>query len=351
MIKHLFIFSLFLSITFSFAKGNDVTAQQVFANIEWATKNGIVLEKIENVSFVDKAGTQKTGILEIIKQEDGTLGVRVVNGTIALLEKVDKRKVYDLLNDIEKSTDLQDFVKAGKDFTKEWQILESYPSFRVQGTFVNKITTILSKGHISEVDFTTILSVNKGLGKRATDLANFLEDLDHFALYQDRDGFGSIISGLKANWFNGAGADGANWVIAVLRKEGITVFDPAKTNFEVVENILGETRRYDAIVGQRGSGTEKYFEFKSYNKVPPTDFAKQFINDLNNANITDLKQLEWLFDAAKNPADFINNMKNAIRNLDEDLIDQATVTKFGVQSKGDVKAKVLNSFDTVFKLK
>ena len=55
MIKHLFIFSLFLSITFSFAKGNDVTAQQVFANIEWATKNGIVLEKIENVSFVDKA--------------------------------------------------------------------------------------------------------------------------------------------------------------------------------------------------------------------------------------------------------------------------------------------------------
>ena len=57
----------------------DVTAQQVFANIEWATKNGVVLEKIENVSFVDKAGTQKTGVLEIVKQEDGKLGVRVVD--------------------------------------------------------------------------------------------------------------------------------------------------------------------------------------------------------------------------------------------------------------------------------
>ena len=55
MNKILNILFLFLSITFSFAKNNDVTAQQVFANIEWATKNSVVLEKIENVSFVDKA--------------------------------------------------------------------------------------------------------------------------------------------------------------------------------------------------------------------------------------------------------------------------------------------------------
>ncbi|ROI03398.1 hypothetical protein EGH90_11625 [Kaistella haifensis] len=75
------------------------------------------------------------------------------------------------------------------------------------------------------------------------------------------------------------------------------------------------------------------------------------MNDINNPNITDLKQLEWLFDAAKNPSDFTSNLKNAIRNLDEDLIDQATVTKFGVQRKVDVKTKVLNSFDTIFKLK
>lgn len=53
----------------------------------------------------------------------------------------------------------------------------------------------------------------------------------------------------------------------------------------------------------------------------------------------------------KNPSDFTSNLKNAIRNLDEDLIDQATVTKFGVQRKVDVKTKVLNSFDTIFKLK
>ena len=73
-----FLFSLlFLVSSLCFGKNIDVTAQQVFANIEWATKNGVVLEKIENVGFVDKAGTQKTGFLEIIKQEDGKLGVRI----------------------------------------------------------------------------------------------------------------------------------------------------------------------------------------------------------------------------------------------------------------------------------
>ena len=63
MKKILNIIFLFISIAFSFANVNDVTAQQVFANIEWATKNGVVLEKIENVKYIDQAGIQKTGMV------------------------------------------------------------------------------------------------------------------------------------------------------------------------------------------------------------------------------------------------------------------------------------------------
>jgi hypothetical protein len=55
----------------------DVTAQQVFANIEWATKNGIILEKIEDVKYLDQAGKEFKGTLELVKQEDGKLGVKV----------------------------------------------------------------------------------------------------------------------------------------------------------------------------------------------------------------------------------------------------------------------------------
>ena len=79
MNKSHYILFLFLSIIFSFTKGNDVTAQQIFANIEWATKNGVVLEKIENVKYIDQAGKEQSGVLELVKQEDGKLGVRVVD--------------------------------------------------------------------------------------------------------------------------------------------------------------------------------------------------------------------------------------------------------------------------------
>ena len=76
MRKILNILILFFSITFSFAKGSNVTAQQVFANIEWATKNGVILEKIENVKYIDQAGKEQSGILELVKQEDGKLGIK-----------------------------------------------------------------------------------------------------------------------------------------------------------------------------------------------------------------------------------------------------------------------------------
>lgn len=55
----------------------DVTAQQVFENIEWATKNGVVLEKIENVKYIDQAGKEQSGVLELVKQEDGKLGIKI----------------------------------------------------------------------------------------------------------------------------------------------------------------------------------------------------------------------------------------------------------------------------------
>lgn len=290
------------------------------------------------------------------------LGKTTQNGEklALLLEKAPfKDNIYKVrlfLDDINTSADLQDFVRRGEDITKEWSTLESYKIFSAKsslfkesGAILKQLKSVLNKGHISADDLTTILTVNKGLGKRATDLVNFLDDLDFFALYKKQDGFGAIVSGLKANWFNGAGADGANWVIAVLRKEGKDVFVPTKTNFEV--SALGNARRYDAVVGEVGNKTAKYFEFKSYSKVPPTDFARQFLNDLNNGDIADLKQLQWLFDAGKNPPDFVTNLKAAIMNLDNSAINTTTLAKFGVTNGDALKAKILSNFDAIFKLK
>jgi hypothetical protein len=235
-----------------------------------------------------------------------------------------------------------------------WKALNIHPTLRINGDYIKKAQNVLQKGHISQADFETILTVNQGLGKRAAAVGDLLDDLDHFALYQNQQGFGSIISGLKADWYNGAGADGANWVVGVLRKNGTGVFPPSKTNFEVSMNIDGKTRRYDSIVDDAvtvGGNTQKrYFEFKSYSSVPPTNFAEQFINDLKNSDIKDLKQLRWMFDAAKNPPNFETNMKAAIQNLDKTKITPATLSKFGVSSADELISKIEDDFNEIFKL-
>ncbi|UTN06329.1 fibronectin type III domain-containing protein [Flavobacterium bizetiae] len=314
-------------------------------------------EVVENASEAILVRLKKLGLAEAdLKDVLDKIGYSTTNGNklIDLLERApfknDISKLKTFLSDINASTDLQDFVRQGKDFSKEWLILEAYPSFRKLSVHIEKISSILAKGHVSVDDLTTILTVNKGLGKRATDLTNFLNDLDHFALYANQGGVGSIISGLKAHWFNGAGADGANWVIAVLRKEGTEVFVPRKTNFEV--SALSNTRRYDAIVGETGNKLAKYFEFKSYSKVPPTDFAKQFLGDLSNPDIVDLKQLQWLFDAGKNPPDFASNLKKAIDNLDvTDEMAKKLLKDVENPTPAKLKKYLKEDFDEIFKLK
>ncbi|MDR2992408.1 MAG: hypothetical protein LBV11_00990 [Bacillus cereus] len=79
--------------------------------------------------------------------------------------------------------------------------------------------------------------------------------------------------------------------------------------------------------------------------------AKQFLNDLNNPDIIDLKQLDWMFDAAKNPDNFVENMRSAIRNLDNNSISKVTLDKFKVANADELKNVILGNFDSIFKLK
>jgi hypothetical protein len=75
------------------------------------------------------------------------------------------------------------------------------------------------------------------------------------------------------------------------------------------------------------------------------------MNDLNNSKIKDLKQLEWLFDAAKNPSDFTTNLKNAIDNMDFTTVTDATIQKFEVPNRNALKTAIKNNFNNIFKLK
>jgi hypothetical protein len=265
--------------------------------------------------------------------------------------KGDIYKLRGLFDDLAASADIQTLFRQGADFTTEWEVLFPFLKLRKVAANLNKVKAVLAKGHISRADLETVLSVNSGLGARATGVPDFLDDLDNFAKFRDRPGFDKVITGLKANWFNGAGADGANWVIAVLKKEGDNVFPPSKTSFEITK----AARRYDAIVDEavtiNNQLQPKHFEFKSYSSVAPSNFNTQFVNDLNNTDIIDLKQLVWIFDAAKNPPDFVTNMTRAIDNLPAGDIPAATLTKFGVTTVPQLKAKIKAQFTSIIQYK
>ena len=100
--------------------------------------------------------------------------------------------------------------------------------------------------------------------------------------------------------------------------------------------------------GTKGS---RFFEFKSYKSVPPSDFSDQFIKDLNNPEISNLAQLKWYFDAAKNPANFEADMKAAIESMDMSSIAVETLQKLGVPNRPALKTKLVNEFNSIFYLK
>ena len=112
---------------------------------------------------------------------------------------------------------------------------------------------------------------------------------------------------------------------------------------------------YDAVV----TGTpNKYFEFKSVQNLPPSNFADQFTKDLNNPAITNLNQLKWMFDKTKylkkagnTEATFVADMKRAIDGLDFSSLPDNVLTKFQVTSKPALKAKLKNEFNDLFFLK
>jgi hypothetical protein len=113
----------------------------------------------------------------------------------------------------------------------------------------------------------------------------------------------------------------------------------------------GLGRRYDAVVTE-GIGQNKYYEFKSYSSVPPPNFAEQFMKDLRNPDITNLNQLKWIFDAAKKPPEFVENMKKAIDNLPigDDLV-RKFVKNIDDPEAIDLKDLLKKNFSTIFQIK
>jgi hypothetical protein len=332
----------------------ETISRQIFGSIStevaqalWKRFDDLGLDAVQ----VDKAMAALGKSADVVVDNANKLATLLENAPFASAPN----KLREFVDNIIAEAELQDLVKAGDNFASEWDYFYANTILRTEADILLSLRSALAKGHLTRADLDEILAVNSTLKNRAAPTLDLLRDLDHFANYRNQPGFDDLITSLKSTGANSAGADGANWVIAVLRKQGNGIFPYDRTSFEVTENVLGQTRRYDAIVSGVADGNApvrpKYFEFKSYKDVPPPGFAEQFAKDLNNPRILDLDQLVWIFDKAKNPSNFVANMKTAIDNLPLNSINAATLAKFGAGTVPQLKTILKAQFDSIIQLK
>jgi hypothetical protein len=193
-----------------------------------------------------------------------------------------------------------------------YDLVFSYPGMRLKPHVLDNAKALIKDafGILSPDQLKKIISENKALKGNAEALEGFLLDLKNFLSYKDRQpGFGNVIADLERG---GSFADGANYVLAFLRKNP-DEFPPDKVKFE----LRTGSREVDLEL-TTPNGTIRY-EFKSYKwtSLPPSDFVKQFSADLNA--VDDVAQLRWYFDAeklvGKTEAELETYMLNEVRNL------------------------------------
>lgn len=72
--------------------------------------------------------------------------------------------------------------------------------------------------------------------------------------------------------------------------------------FESIEDVENQVRRVDlkteSKIGRRKTQVD-FYEFKSVQEIPPSNFTNQFGKDLLNQDVNDLSQLKWVFDGKK----------------------------------------------------
>ncbi|MBC9932779.1 Hint domain-containing protein [Chitinophaga qingshengii] len=225
-----------------------------------------------------------------------------------------------------------------------WRVLQSSKKARADLAHLMTAESILSKGFVSPAELKTIILTNGTLKKRATAIGEFLADLDHFGDYMRCSGFEQIVTALQKSSYGSA--DGANWVLTTLRRYR-TEFPAAHIRFEVPDGVF---RRYDVIFDDGRAVI--FYELKSYQTLPPTDFARQFLHDLENSEINNLKEdIKWWFDKDKldmggiDAAAFKSQMTDALKNID---YSAEVLKKFSKGKNKLTKAAFLKMLDQNF---
>lgn len=244
---------------------------------------------------------------------------------------------------------------------KAWETLISHPIIRKDEATLTSASKILDNTGIANIISKTDLqtTVQKLAEKRVRCrtcssgnpayryMDEILDDLEHGATKFGNE-YSSVITGFKQG---GNFTEGAMFVADAVRRYGDDF--PSNSVFEFTTKTTADNiRRVDVKVPNGFNGNKDvFFEFKSVQDVPPSDFAIQFIKDIDLPDVTDLGQLKWWFDVNKVSSlprqDFINALENA--TISQDIINK--LVKIGPKTKEALIDLIDDDFNLIFSVK
>ena len=119
--------------------------------------------------------------------------------------------------------------------------------------------------------------------------------------------------------------------------------------FESQAYVGSNVRRVDVVTTGENNNSI-YYEFKSITHIPPKNFARQFLKDLEIAD--DLSQIKWYFDGKKIST---LNKELFLQELEKVEIRRELIEKWVGEAEKPSKESLLvfieEHFDEIFKIK
>jgi hypothetical protein len=240
--------------------------------------------------------------------------------------------------DIKNNPALRDALAKNPDLVKGWEIIESYPKFRIDPKRLEEATKLVTNPKLQAAGFTSdqlrrLIESQKGLG--SPELSQLLTGLDNLITGGTKfENIEAMITEFrKGNNF----AVGERFILRYI-VENPAGFMGKTLKFEEVTAIGDNVRRYDLICeGER----LEFYEFKSTSEIPPPGFAKQFLNDLRNKR----GKVKWIFDVKKSGTLKVDDFVAA---LEKETILKKDLTSMGFDSKKQFIDWFRDSFDAIF---
>ncbi len=345
--------SVELALAYYVAAGK--AAQGIKEALEKAGVLAKKLDKNPNLHYYLKKVVEDSPDPDLVKSLETVLETIESADLEKLLARLDKGQFDDFIKDLSGDASLARKFASEELSVDSWRLLDDagYAALKKNPVSLEKLSNLLKNPKLADAGLdenmvSRLIKGNKNAGGAAAALDDLTKGLDDLVSSGTKfEDIGKLVTDLEKG---GNFAEGAGWIQRHLTSN-VDDFAGKTLIFESVEKVGESVRRVD--VKMPDGNITKYFEFKSVGEIPPSNFATQFVKDMQISDVSDLGQLKWIFDGKKVPS-LQNNIDDFIDALDNVEIPQSVIDKLipGANKTKDALLDTIESrFDEIFQVK